>query len=135
MIAVDTSVLIAILQNEPETAAFLRCITESETTVLSAVSLQEASMVVAGRTADASAWRELDALIRAFSIETIPYTEDLALIARDAFLRFGKGRHPARLNCGDCASYALAKSLNIPLLFKGSDFARTDIVAALPAPA
>lgn len=57
------------------------------------------------------------------------------MIARDAFLRFGKGRHPARLNCGDCASYALAKSLNIPLLFKGADFAKTDIVPALAAPA
>jgi ribonuclease VapC len=135
MIAVDTSAIIAILQSESETAAFLRCITESDATVLSAVSLQEASMVVAGRTADAAAWRDLDALIRTFLIETIPYTEDLALIAREAFLRFGKGRHPARLNCGDCASYALAKSLNIPLLFKGGDFAMTDIVAALATPA
>jgi ribonuclease VapC len=135
VIAVDTSAIIAILQNEPETAALLRCITESDKIVLSAVSLQEASMVVAGRTADAAAWRDLDALIRAFSIETIPYTGELALIARDAFLRFGKGRHPARLNCGDCASYALAKSLDIPLLFKGGDFAKTDIVAALATPA
>jgi ribonuclease VapC len=135
VIAVDTSAIIAILQNEPETAAFLRCITESDTTVQSAVSLQEVSMVVAGRRADASAWQDLDALIRTYSIETIPYTEDLALIARDAFLRFGKGRHPARLNCGDCASYALAKSLNIPLLFKGGDFSRTDIIPALAAPA
>ena len=55
-------------------------------------------------------------------------------LAREAFLRFGKGRHPAGLNCGDCASYALAKSLNIPLLFKGGDFAMTDIVPALAAP-
>ena len=58
-----------------------------------------------------------------YSMATVPYTQELALIAREAFLRFGKGRHPARLNCGDCASYALAKSLNIPLLFKGADFA------------
>ena len=55
-------------------------------------------------------------------------------MARDAFLRFGKGRHPARLNCGDCASYALAKSRRIPLLFKGADFSRTDITAAIAAP-
>ena len=92
-------------------------------------------MVLAGRTADASAWQELDALIRTYSMETIPHTEELARIAREAYLRFGKDRHPARLNCGDCASYALAKSLDIPLLFKGGDFAKTDIVPALVTPA
>jgi ribonuclease VapC len=135
VIVVDTSAIIAILQYEPEAAAFLRCISDADTICLSAVSLQEASMVVAGRTADASAWQDLDALIRTYSMATIPHTEELALIAREAFLHFGKGRHPARLNCGDCASYALAKSLNIPLLFKGGDFAKTDIVPALAAPA
>ncbi len=92
-------------------------------------------MVVAGRTADAATWRNLDALISVFSIEIVPYTEELALIAREAFLRFGKGRHPARLNSGDCASYALAKARKLPLLFKGGDFARTDIVPALATPA
>ena len=93
-------------------------------------------MVVAGRTSDAEAWLELDALIMT-AIRWRPFhtTQELAVIAREAFLRFGKGRHPARLNCGDCASYALAKSLNIPLLFKGADFAKTDIVPALAAPA
>ena len=110
MIAVDTSAVIAILQNEPETAAFLRCITESETTVLSAVSLQEASMVLAGRHADATAWKELDRIILDLELEIVAHGAELARIAREAFLRFGKGRHPARLNCGDCASYALAKS-------------------------
>ena len=68
-------------------------------------------------------------------LEIVAHSAELAAIAREAFLRFGKGRHPARLNCGDCASYALAKSLNIPLLFKGGDFAKTDIVPALAAPA
>ena len=70
-----------------------------------------------------------------YSMATIAHTKELALIARDAFLRFGKGRHPARLNCGDCASYALEKSLNIPLLFKGSDFAKTVSFRRLAAPA
>jgi ribonuclease VapC len=135
VIVVDTSAIVAILQYEPEAAAFLRCISDADSICLSAVSLQEASMVVAGRTADATAWQDLDALIKTYSMETIPYTEELALIVRDAFLRFGKGRHPARLNCGDCASYALARSRNIPLLFKGGDFAKTDIVPALAAPA
>ncbi len=135
MIAVDTSAIIAILQFEPEATALLRCISEADMACQSAVSLQEASMVVAGRTSDAEAWQDLDALIMTYSMATVPYTQELALIAREAFLRFGKGRHPARLNCGDCASYALAKSLNIPLLFKGADFAKTDIVPALATPA
>lgn len=92
-------------------------------------------MVVAGRLRDETAWLELDELIRDGPIEIVPHDHELAEIARLAFLRFGKGRHPARLNCGDCASYALAKKRRIPLLSKGGDFARTDIVPALPAPA
>jgi ribonuclease VapC len=97
--------------------------------------MQEASMVTAGRLRDAIAWVELDELIRDTPLEVVAHDRKLAEIAREAFLRFGKGRHPARLNCGDCASYALAKSLDIPLLFKGTDFAKTDIVPALAAPA
>jgi ribonuclease VapC len=135
LIVLDTSAVIAILQDEPEATAFLRCIAEADSACLSAVSFQEAAMVLAGRTNDAAVWQELDALIVTYSIAITPYAEDQALIARDAFLRFGKGRHPARLNCGDCASYALARKYNIPLLFKGGDFAHTDIVPALAAPA
>jgi ribonuclease VapC len=134
MIAVDTSALIAILFGEQEAEAFKDRLA-AEPARVSAVSLQEASMVLAGRLGDATAWLELDELIQAIPLEVIAHDQHLAEIARDAFLRFGKGRHPARLNCGDCASYALAKSLNIPLLFKGSDFAQTDIVAALPTQA
>jgi len=63
------------------------------------------------------------------------YAEDQAMIAREAFLHVGEGRHPARLNCGDCAAYALARRCDFPLLFKGGAFARTDIVPALAAPA
>ncbi len=93
-------------------------------------------MVMAGRLRDAIAWVQLDELIRdTLDARSWRTTASSLTIARDAFLRFGKGRHPARLNCGDCASYALAKSLNIPLLFKGADFAKTDIVPALAAPA
>jgi ribonuclease VapC len=97
------------------------------------VSFQEAAMVLAGRVKDATAWGEVDALIATFSIAIMPYAEDHALIAREAFLRFGKGRHPTRLNCGDRASCALAKRYAVPLLFKGGDFARTDIVPAIAA--
>ena len=134
MIAVDTSALIAILLAEQEAEAFKHRLA-AEPARVSAVSLQEASMVLAERLGDATAWQELDELIQAIPLEVIAHDQQLAEIARDAFLRFGKGRHPARLNCGDCASYALAKSLNIPLLFKGTDFAQTDIVAALPSQA
>jgi ribonuclease VapC len=135
VIAIDTSAVIAILQGEPEAATLLRCISEADSACLSAVSLQEASMVLAGRARDETAWHELDALITTYSIAIMPYAEDQALIGRAAFLRFGKGRHAARLNCGDCASYGLAKKYDIPLLFKGSDFAKTDIVPALATPA
>lgn len=92
-------------------------------------------MVVAGRLHDETAWEELDALIRTTPIEVVGHDRVLAELSRLAFLRFGKGRHPARLNCGDCAAYALARHRDIPLLFKGADFAKTDIVPALLSPA
>lgn len=132
MIAADTSALISILLNEPDAGAFRQCL-GTTVTCMSAVSLQEASMVLAGRLGDNDPWRELEELVAKARIEIVPHDADLARIARDAFLRFGKGRHPARLNCGDCASYALARHRRIPLLFKGDDFARTDITSALPA--
>jgi ribonuclease VapC len=134
VIAVDTSAIIAMIFGEPDADVFRRRMAV-EPVCLSAVSLQEASMVTAGRLRDAIAWVELDELIRDTPLEVVAHDRKLAEIAREAFLRFGKGRHPARLNCGDCASYALAKSLDIPLLFKGTDFAKTDIVPALAAPA
>ena len=135
MIAVDTSAIVAILRLEPEADAFSRRMEEAAAVCMSAVSLQEACMVLAGRHADEMAWSELDRVLLDMQVEIIPQTAELARIARDAFIRFGKGRHPARLNCGDCAAYALGRKYGVPLLFKGSDFARTDIVAALPAPA
>jgi ribonuclease VapC len=97
----------------------------------SAVSLQETSMVLAGRSGDAGEWQELDDVIRDLRLEIVPHDRHLATIAREAFLRFGKGRHPAALTCGDCASYALAKARGVPLLFKGRDLAQTDIAAVL----
>ena len=92
-------------------------------------------MVVAGRRGDVIAWGPLDDLIRETPIEIVAHDRELAEIGRLAFIRFGKGRHPARLNCGDCASYALARKREIALLFKGTDFAQTDIVPALTTPA
>lgn len=135
MIAVDTSAFIAVLRLEPEAQAFLRRMRGAAAVSMSAVSVQEASMVLAGRLADEASWLELDRILRDLEVEIVAHSAELVRIAREAFLRFGKGRHPARLNFGDCASYALAKKYDIPLLFKGTDFAKTDIVPALPAPA
>lgn len=134
MIAVDTSALIAILFLEPEAEVFQHRLSLEEV-CLSAVSLQEASMVLAGRLRDETAWDELDDLIRTTPIEVVSHDRVLAELSRWAFARFGRGRHPAALNCGDCASYALAAHRHIPLLFKGTDFAKTDIVPALASPA
>jgi ribonuclease VapC len=92
--------------------------------------LLETSIVLVGRTGDATSWTELDALIARAGIQVVVHGEELAETARMAFLRYGRGRHPAALNLGDCASYALAKHHNLPLLFKGDDFPRTDRQAA-----
>ena len=135
MIAADSSAIIAILRAEPEEQVFIDAIVAAGATCMSAVSLQEASMVLTGNGGVEADWAPLDEFIDRARLEIVPHDRRLAEVAREAFLRFGKGRHPAALNFGDCASYALAKSLNIPLLFKGIDFAKTDIVSALAAPA
>jgi ribonuclease VapC len=135
VIAVDTSAVIAIVQMEPEAADFTRCIEDASSACLSAVSLQETLMVLAGRRGDDVAWGPLERLLHDLELDVVSHDALLARLASDAFLRFGKGRHPARLNCGDCASYALAKHRSIPLLFKGAEFAKTDIVPALATPA
>lgn len=131
MIAIDSSALVAILQNEPDALLFAEAIGAAEAIIVSAVSFFETSMVLAGRVQDETAWRLLDALIGRAKIEIVPFDAGQAAIARAAFLKYGKGRHTATLNFGDCAAYALAKSRNIPLLYKGADFAKTDIVSAL----
>ncbi len=130
MIAVDSSALVAILRGEPETDRFLRIIAEAYGCLLSATSLLETSLVLAGRDGDETRWVRLDALIARVGMQVIAMDAVLAETARRAFLRYGKGRHPAALNFGDCASYALAKHHNVPLLFKGDDFSQTDIQIA-----
>jgi len=124
---VDTSAIIAILRNEPEKERFVDAILAASPRLMSAVSLQEAGMVIAGRFGDEAAWEPLDALLARMGIEIVAHDGALAGLARTAFLRFGKGRHAAGLNFGDCASYALAKATDVPLLFKGEDFGRTDV--------
>jgi ribonuclease VapC len=125
VIAVDSSALIAILRREPEAERSIDIIAAAHKCLLSSVGLLETSMVLAGRIAGSAAWARLDAFIQDAGMTVVPHNA-----ARDASLRFGTGRHPAALNMGDCAAYALAKQANAPLLFKGNDFSRTDIVAA-----
>lgn len=129
MIVVDTSAIIAVLYREPEFDQFVRLITDAENCSLSAVSYLEAAMVLIGRSTPDAA-NELDAFLVQMQMEIVPFDYELAIRARDAFVHFGRGRHPARLNFGDCVSYALAQARGLPLLYKGEDFAKTDVLSA-----
>jgi ribonuclease VapC len=131
MIVIDTSAVIALLSDEPERSAFSKIIEEAGTCVMSAASFVEASLVIeSSRGYDGL--RDFDLFIAVANIELIPVDVTQAQIARQAFHKYGKGRHPASLNFGDCFAYALAKSTGSPLLFKGSDFSQTDLTAAYP---
>jgi ribonuclease VapC len=130
VIVIDTSAVVAILRNEAEAKSFVEKIVDAERCFLSAVSFFEASMVMIGHGAPDLA-NELDALVERAAIEIVPFDEELARDSRAAFTRFGKGRHPAGLNFGDCTSYALAQARGLPLLYKGDDFAKTDVINAL----
>ena len=123
---IDTSALIAILQDEPERRAFNRAIEAAARRAMSVASFVEASMIIEARFG-ADGVRDLDLFIAKAGIDLVAVDEDQALAARHAFRAFGKGRHPAGLNFGDCFAYALAVTQGEPLLFKGSDFSLTDI--------
>ena len=129
---IDTSALVAILLDEPERRAFTEAIEAAETRRLSVATLLETSIVIESRFGPEGA-RDLDHLVEAAGIELVPVDAEQLAITRRAFGRYGKGRHPAGLNYGDCFAYALAKTLTEPLLFKGDDFRRTDVEAAVPA--
>lgn len=123
---IDTSALLAILQNEPERRKFNEAIEAAETRSMSTASFLEISMIVESRYG-ADGVRDLDLLIAKAKVSLVPVDEDQAHLARQGFQKYGKGRHPAGLNYGDCFSYALARSLEQPLLFKGNDFSQTDV--------
>jgi ribonuclease VapC len=127
---IDTSALLAILQNEPERRAFNEAIEAAETRALSTATFVETSIVIESRYG-AEGLRDLDLLIAKANIDLVAVDAEQAHGARHAFSRFGKGRHPANLNYGDCFSYALAKALHAPLLYKGDDFSQTDITAVI----
>jgi ribonuclease VapC len=123
---IDTSAIVAILFGEAEAEAFAESIQANPVRLMSVASALEATMVIESELA-AEGGRELDALLQTIGISIEPVTTDQLAAARHAFRNFGKGRHPAALNFGDCFSYALSKTTGEPLLFKGDDFARTDV--------
>ena len=131
MIVIDSSVIIAILLSEPEKDVFKDIIAKADQCVMSAMNGHETACVVRARlgtSGDTYLWR----MLADSEIEIIAFDEPQMHAAALAFARYGKGMDPkARLNLADCAAYALAKSLNAPLLFKGNDFAATDIQAVV----
>ena len=129
---IDSSALVAILLDEPEADSILRAIDADQTRLLCSVHLLEAAMVIEARKGPVGG-RELDLLLHRAQVQIVNLTSELAEAARDAWRRWGKGNHPAALNYCDCCAYALAQQLGEPLLFKGENFRRTDVQAALPA--
>ena len=130
MIVVDSSALIAIVEQEHDAESFEDAILDADRVLLGAATKLE-TMIVAGARRGRSGIASAQALLDRMKIEIAPLTEELADVAVEAFLRFGRARHKAALNFGDCMAYAVAKSLDAPLLYKGNDFAKTDIRAAL----
>lgn len=123
---IDTSAIAAIFFGEPEGAAFSDRIAWSQRCYISAATLLESSIVLERRFSP-EACNDLDLYIYRAGIEIVPVDEAQARLARRAYRSYGKGNHPAGLNYGDCFAYALAKTLQLPLLFKGDDFSRTDL--------
>jgi ribonuclease VapC len=128
-VIVDTSVIVAILRNEPDVAAIGEALARPQVRRMSAVSYVEAAVVVDSNRNPVLS-RRFDDLLRDVEIAIEPVTLNQARIAREAYRDFGKGRHRAGLNFGDCFAYALAKEKGETLLFKGDDFRRTDIEPA-----
>jgi ribonuclease VapC len=129
---VDTSALVAILLDEPETEAFGRVLATTPGPALSTANYVEFGFLARSRRRQSLA--EVDAALEHWRIEVVPVSLVHARLAVEAFARYGRGNHPARLNYGDCFAYALAKERGEPLLFKGDDFPLTDITPALRRP-
>ena len=127
---VDTSALLAIFLAEAERQQFLEVIIQAETRCISAVNVLETGIVLEARRGEA-AGREFDLFLHHAHFTVIPADSEQVEIARVAWRKYGKGQHAAGLNFGDCFAYALAKVMNEPILFKGDDFARTDLAAAI----
>ena len=128
MIVVDTSAILAILWREPGAEDFKAAIIGSDGVVMSAATRLEC-FIVCMRRGGSAVVREMEGLLTGLNVVTAPFDDPQLTTARDAFTRFGRGRHG--LNYGDCFSYALAKARDLPLLFKGEDFAATDVKRAV----
>lgn len=128
MIVVDASAVVAIVQNEPGYERLATKLAAAHPRYISAVSWVEVTLALMRSYRDAASIA--DEYMRRTNIAIHPIDDQQANLSRAAYLRYGKGRHPARLNLGDCFSYAAAKSLNAPLLYIGGDFTKTDIKAA-----
>jgi len=126
---IDTSAIVAIAQNEPEATAFEKLVAADPVCLIASATLLEAAIVMEARMGEAGG-AYLDLWIAKAGVEIVAVEAEHADQARRAWRRYGKGRHPAGLNYGDCFSYALARLANEPLLFKGDDFPQTDIPAA-----
>jgi len=128
VIVIDTSALIAILSQEPPKSHLVAKIEAATPRIISPVTRVETVMVASRMFPQPI--EAVNALLRTLEIETVPIDISQSELAAKAFIDYGKGRHPARLNCGDCFAYAAAKALNAPLLYVGDDFGKTDIRAA-----
>jgi ribonuclease VapC len=128
-VILDTSVLVAILFQEPEAEDFARLILAADICRLSVANQLELAIVLE-RQARPDAARQAEAFLRAAAIVVEPVTLQQGALARQAYYDFGRGRHRARLNFGDCFAYALAKAMDEPLLFKGREFVQTDVRVA-----
>jgi ribonuclease VapC len=128
---VDTSAIYAILAGEPERERFSRVLATAGSAVVSTATLTECSAVLLGKQVGIAPLEVLEEFIQTYRLKVVPIDEAQWRLATEALRQFGKGRHPARLNICDSFSYALAKSMDAPLLFKGDDFTHTDIRAAL----
>jgi ribonuclease VapC len=127
---IDTSAMLAVLLGETNAATIAHAMGSASLRLFSAANLLEASIVIESRKGEAGG-RELDLLLYRTAVEIVAVDQDQAEIARIAWRRFGRGRHPAGLNYGDCFAYALAKARRLPLLFQGEDFSKTDIECAI----
>jgi ribonuclease VapC len=127
MIVVDASALIAILDRESDAALYAEAIAEADSPLISAATLLEINIVMLNRHGVRAA-RMVDKLLQEAGFQIESFTAHQAELAREAYVRYGKGRQKAGLNYGDCFSYALAKATGLPLLFKGEDFSETDII-------
>lgn len=127
---IDTSALIAILCDESDASQLEAAIEHDPVRLISAGTLLETSIVIESRFGEGGG-RELDLLLHKAHFEIVAFDNEQAEVARDAYRRYGKGRHPAALNYGDCFAYALCSSRGESLLFKGNDFGKTDVKSAL----